>query len=29
MAKSRSGDWRDPDQVHKWASSIAEELGRA
>jgi len=29
MAKSRSGDWRDPDQVHMWASSIAEELGRA
>jgi menaquinone-dependent protoporphyrinogen oxidase len=26
MARTRSGDWRDPDHVRKWAADIAEEL---
>jgi len=29
MAKTHSGDWRDREQVHKWATSIAEELSRS
>lgn len=26
MAKTRSGDWRDPDHAHSWALTIAKEL---
>jgi len=26
MTKTDSGDWRDHEQVRKWASAIAEEL---
>jgi menaquinone-dependent protoporphyrinogen oxidase len=26
MAKKLAGDWRDPDQVERWASGIAAEL---
>lgn len=28
MAKKRSGDWRDAQQVHEWVGSIAAELSR-
>jgi menaquinone-dependent protoporphyrinogen oxidase len=26
MAKKVAGDWRDPDAVHAWAASVADEL---
>ncbi len=26
MAKKRAGDWRDPAHVHRWVSTIAEDL---
>ncbi|MGO9028047.1 MAG: flavodoxin domain-containing protein [Acidimicrobiales bacterium] len=26
MAKKKAGDWRDPAQVHRWASEVAGEL---
>jgi len=29
MAKNHAGDWRDPDQVHRWASLLAQELNRS
>lgn len=29
MAKTRSGDWRDFDQIHAWADSIGIALGLA
>lgn len=28
MAKTRSGDWRDPEHVREWARSVAEELNK-
>lgn len=27
MAKTRAGDWRDPEQVHAWTLTVAKELG--
>ena len=29
MAKTRAGDWRNPEQVHAWAAEIAEALPAA
>jgi menaquinone-dependent protoporphyrinogen oxidase len=26
MAKTRAGDWRDPEQVRRWVASIAPQL---
>jgi menaquinone-dependent protoporphyrinogen oxidase len=28
MAKEKAGDWRDPDEVARWADELAEALGR-
>ena len=28
MAKKMAGDWRDPRQVHDWASTVAAELAQ-
>lgn len=29
MAKTKAGDWRDPDHVRRWVTSIAGQLDRA
>jgi menaquinone-dependent protoporphyrinogen oxidase len=28
MAKTRSGDWRDPGQIVSWAREVADELSQ-
>jgi menaquinone-dependent protoporphyrinogen oxidase len=27
MARTRAGDWRDPDHIHRWVLEVAQELG--
>jgi menaquinone-dependent protoporphyrinogen oxidase len=28
MAKTRAGDWRDPERIRSWAATVAQELSR-